>query len=79
MNFFIARAEWNSSEKPCKTAVHAKQEINKKQISTQVKTTDMRTDYLPVACCSSEQRLFLTHSLFFCTLQIHTILVLGQK
>jgi hypothetical protein len=52
-----------------------------KQRNTQVKTTDMRSDFspmtdlLPVACCPSEQRLFLTHSLFFCTLQIHTIVL----
>jgi hypothetical protein len=30
--------------------------------NTQVKTTDVRTDSLPVVCCPSEQRLFLTHS-----------------
>ena len=53
-----------------------KQEINKKQRNTQVETTDVRSDFspmsdsLPVACCPSEQQLFLTHSLFFCTLQI---------
>jgi hypothetical protein len=62
----------------------AKQEINKKQRNTQVETTDVRsdsspfTDSLPVACCLSEQQLFLTHSLFFSTLQIHTI-VLWQR
>ena len=33
------------------------------------------TDSLPVACCPSEQRLFLIHSLFLCTLQIHTIVL----
>ena len=46
-----------------------------KNKETQVGTTHMRTDSLPVACYPSEQRLFLTHSLFFCTLQIHTIVL----
>jgi hypothetical protein len=52
-----------------------------KNKETQVKTTEVRSDFspmtdsLPVACCPSEQRLFLTQSLFFCTLQIHAIVL----
>jgi hypothetical protein len=63
------------------SSTSAKQEINKKQRNTQVEMTDVRSDFspmsdsLPVACCPSEQRLFLAHSLFFCTLQIHTIVL----
>jgi hypothetical protein len=70
MKLFIAHAKQSLNSKPCKTQVQAKQEINKKQRSKQVKTTDVRTDSLSVACCSSKQRLLLTHSLFFYTLQI---------
>jgi hypothetical protein len=71
--FLWTHAEQSSNSKPCKTQVRTKQEINKKQRNKQVGTTHVRTDSLPVACYPSKQRLFLTHSLFFCTLQIHTI------
>jgi hypothetical protein len=61
----------------------AKQEINKKQRNTQVKTTDLRsksspmTDSLPVACCPSEQNFF-SPTLFSFALYRFTLLCSGK-